>query len=272
MDILLFSAVAAAAAYAKRKDRDSWSSPEDAALRKALEEGTSLNAGERICVVTAETNQVIAGGGLRAQMRLHNLWHRATYVLILHDDEDGNVAAWDEAANRNLSQTYVLVQRRSAQKDYCPLKLDPLPGGVVGYGESYRENAVREMQEELGIEVGDSLVRLFTFSYSDQRVNVWGEVYECMYRGSIDDLVMQEEEVESVSRMSLQELKDRVDEHPDDFMPDACHAMQLYFQRLGDLQVKRRLIKGYSSGNLDSYGLRPKPRVIFCEFVSNELA
>lgn len=64
-------------------------------------------------------------------------------------------------------------------------------------------------------------------------------------------------------RLSLQNVQDMIENEPEQFMPDACHAMRLYFQRIDDVQVKRRLLKGYSSGNLDSYGLRPKPQALF---------
>lgn len=46
-------------------------------------------------------------------------------------------------------------------------------------------------------------------------------------------------------------------------MPDSLHALKLYFQRKADTKVKKRLLKGYSSGDLNSYTLRPKPKVIF---------
>jgi len=244
---------------------------ESSQLRKRLLEGTTLNAGERVCLVTPDNVPIDdgGGGGLRSEMRLHNLWHRATYVLIRH--EPMHV--------RQHEDVCVLVQRRSAAKDYCPGKLDPTPGGVVGYGESYYDNAVRELNEEMGIDVTTttaattedngscghqhSLRRLFTFPYQDDKVRVWGEMYECVYRGTIHDLKLQEEEVDEVLRMPLQELRRRVADTPEDFMPDACHAMRLYFQRQDDIKVNRRLLKGYSNGSLDSYGLRPPVEVIF---------
>jgi putative hydrolase of the HAD superfamily/pyrimidine and pyridine-specific 5'-nucleotidase len=235
-------------------------------LQSELEAGTSLNANEKICHVNSEN--IVIGSALRSEMRLKNLWHRATYILVIHSDF-GNEPATprnDGTMIHDLENTFVLVQKRSKFKDYCPGKLDPLPGGVVGENESYHENAVRELHEEMGIRVESSpssLVRLFTFPYEDDRVKVFGDIYECIYHGSLHDLIIQKEEVEDVFRLSLQQLKDRIEKHPDDFMPDACHAMKLYFQRMGDIQVKRRLLKGYSSADLDSYRLRPKPKVIF---------
>jgi pyrimidine 5'-nucleotidase len=272
MDILLFAATAVGYRIITKRGNPS-SAHEN--LRKSLEDGTSLNAKELICTVTPDNVPLTDGGGLRADMRLHNLWHRATYVLVKH--EPPHLYKDPDAGHADLSSTYVLVQKRSFRKDYCPGKLDPTPGGVVGYGETYEDNAVREIKEEMGIDVEistsnstnasgsntNTLQRLFTFPYEDDVVRVWGDFYECTYHGTLKDLVMQEEEVEAVYRMSLQEMKDMIRDHPENFMPDACHAMRLYFQRKEDLVVKRKLLKGYSSGSLEAYGLRPKPQVVF---------
>ena len=254
-------------------------------LNPSLQDGTSRDAKELVCTVS-EDNVPTQNGHFRSEMRLMNLWHRATYILVRQVDAT-NCSTPNEGTKNG--QGVVLVQRRSLQKDYCPGKFDPTPGGVVGFGESCRENAIRELHEEMGIVVDDviddscgqdekrdeverkegtvdlknTMKKLFTFSYSDERVNVWGDFYEVVYRGSLEDIKIQEEEVEEIIPMTLEELKQSMEDNPEDFMPDACHAMKLYFQRTLDLKVKRRLLKGYSSGDLDRYGLRPKPKVIF---------
>ena len=46
-------------------------------------------------------------------------------------------------------------------------------------------------------------------------------------------------------------------------MPDGLHAVKLYLQYRRDKSLKRRLLKGYSNGDLERYQLRPKPEVIF---------
>jgi pyrimidine 5'-nucleotidase len=251
------------------------STSSESALTEALRAGTSLNAKERVCTVDA-FNQPTAHGHLRSEMRLGNLWHRATYVLVLLPPQQPRQP--QQPQQPDSTEVRVIVQKRSPLKDYCPGKLDPTPGGVVGYGESYLENAVRELEEEMGITLaitntytststrtstGNTLTRLFTFPYQDGRVRVFGEFYECQYRGSMQDLVLQPEEVESLQVLSLSQLQNLLATHPDEFMPDACHAMKLYFQRQQDAKLQRRLLKGYSSGNLDHYQLRPKPRVVF---------
>ena len=236
-------------------------------LQKALQDGTSLDAKERVCtVVSGKENIPTSHGHLRSEMRLQNLWHRATYILVKHSpahDDRNTGSVHDVMAQR------ILVQKRSQLKDYCPGKLDPTPGGVVGYGETYEENAIREIQEEMGIDVsdgnecGNQIQRLFTFQYSDDHVNVWGDFYECTYKGRLQDIKIQPSEVEQIISMTIGQLEDRILSEPHDFMPDSCYALRLYLQRLIDQKVKRRLLKGYSSGDLDNYAIRPKPKVVF---------
>lgn len=48
-------------------------------------------------------------------------------------------------------------------------------GGVVGYGETYEENAQRELMEESGISVA-SIEQISTFYY-DGITKVWGKVF-----------------------------------------------------------------------------------------------
>ena len=148
-------------------------------------------------------------------MRRQNLWHRATYVAIRHEPEHL------EQHGSHPSDVFLLVQKRSSRKDHCPGRFDATPGGVVGFEESYLENAQREMEEEMGIKVGNSLERLFTFSFEDDRVRVRGEFFEFTYRGALKDLRIQTEEVESIERMSLQDLMERMESEPDQFMPDS---------------------------------------------------
>jgi pyrimidine 5'-nucleotidase len=260
MDVILFGLSAAWTARRVQQSRREGRDKEEldlAALRKKLAEGTTLNASERVCIVTPD-NVVLPGSASRAEMRLQNLWHRATYVLILHQSE--KISQYEDV--------YVIVQRRSVRKDYCPGALDPTPGGVVGWNETYRENAVRELEEELGIRVSSeecsaTLERLFSFPYQDDRVRVWGDFYVCTYHGALKDLTLQESEVSEILRMSVAELRSRIDSSPDEFMPDSVHALRLYFQWVGDQRVSRRLLRGYSSTNMDAYDLRPNVQALF---------
>lgn len=52
----------------------------------------------------------------------------------------------------------------------------------MGAGESYEENAVREVEEEMGVK-GVPLVPLFKFSFEDNVTRLWGKAFRCVYSG-----------------------------------------------------------------------------------------
>lgn len=236
-------------------------------LEKALEEGSSLNAMEKVCTVNAD-NIPTTTGHSRSKMRLGKMWHRATYVIIRHiepNDNNNNNSSNDDA-NKNdaADEEIVLVQRRSTIKDYCPAKLDATPGGVVGYGESYSLNAMREMKEEMNIDVEDNDVKnnngfkeLFTFPYEDEGVKVWGGLFEVVHRKPFSNIKIQEEEVSEIHRLSIQTVRAMVNENPNQWMPDGLHAIKLYLQYRYDVALERRW------GNFLRYTIRPKVKAIF---------
>jgi putative hydrolase of the HAD superfamily/pyrimidine and pyridine-specific 5'-nucleotidase len=186
-------------------------------------------------------------------MRLNKLWHRATYCLIRHEPTG--------LPSHPIDDIYVLVQKRSSLKDYCPSRLDPTPGGVVGYGEDSLVNITRELEEEMGL-CGLALKHLFIFPYQDDHVRVWGYFYECVFCGTLSELKLQEEEVETVLRMNLQDLHHCMESEPSTFMADSIHAMQLYLQYQKDMKLQRRFLKG-SSSDLEAFSIRPKIEAIF---------
>ena len=222
MDILFFLATTCFMVYRIRSVKDAGT---DISLRQSLQDGTSLDAQERVCTVSPD-NIPTKTGHLRQEMRLQNLWHRATYILVRHLDDTGD--------NDNIPR--FIVQKRSMLKDYYPGRLDPTPGGVVGFGESYQENAIREIEEEMGIDVSpasaekkNSIQSILQFSYEDDRVRVWGQLYEAVYHGSIANLKLQEEEVQEILSVPMDDLQRQIEESPENFLPDSLHAIQLYF-------------------------------------------
>ena len=72
---------------------------------KELQDGTSLDAQERVCTVTYPNNIPIPNGHLRLQMRLYNLWHRATYIVITYNtgDDDTN----NNNKNKNIMDSTI---------------------------------------------------------------------------------------------------------------------------------------------------------------------
>lgn len=90
--------------------------------------------GEVFDVVDAEDR--IIGQNSRFEVHRQKLRHRAVHVFVLNKAGE------------------LFLQKRSRWKDVCPLKWDSSAAGHVNTGRDYEETALRELQEELGIEAG----------------------------------------------------------------------------------------------------------------------
>mmetsp|Transcript_50142 Transcript_50142/g.103216 ORF Transcript_50142/g.103216 Transcript_50142/m.103216 type:complete len:341 (-) Transcript_50142:291-1313(-) len=121
---------------------------------------------------------------------------------------------------------------------------------------------MEEMDIDLSEDSGNKMKELFVFPYEDDKVRVWGGMFEVTYRQTLEDIKMQLEEVDEVLRLSITDIRRMATENPDDWMPDGLHAIRLYLQYKLDRSLHRRLLKGYSNGDLQNYKLRPKPSVI----------
>ena len=67
-------------------------------------------------IVDSDNNEI--GSATRGRVRHEKLWHRVSYIFVITTDEK------------------LLVQVRSARKDYCPGYFDlASAGGVVDAGE-----------------------------------------------------------------------------------------------------------------------------------------
>ncbi len=159
-------------------------------------------ANEIVAIVDAQNN--VVGATPRWEMRANRLIHRSTYILVF-----------------NLEGA-LYVQKRTMSKDVFPGYYDPAIGGVVLAGESYEESAIRELEEEMGI-CNVPLTRLFDFYFADERTQVWGGAFSCVYDGP---LTLQAEEVESVSLMTSDEILRRA--KTEQFTPDGLYVVQRY--------------------------------------------
>ena len=162
-----------------------------------------MGAADEIVAIVDENNTVI-GSAPRREMRAKALPHRATYVLVFNSRGD------------------LYVQKRTMTKDVFPGYYDPAAGGVVLAGEEYEQGALREVEEEMGIR-GVPLTPLFQFYHQAERHRVWGAAFSCVYDGAV---VLQEEEVESGTFMSLPDMRRLAETEP--FTPDGWYVLQRY--------------------------------------------
>lgn len=119
---------------------------------------------EEILDVVNRQDAVI-GQATRAEVHARGLMHRAVHVLVFNSGGE------------------VFLQKRSMTKDKSPGLWDSSASGHVDSGEAYDACAVREVHEEIGLELAPPPQRLFKLSAcaeTDQE-HVW--VYRCAAEG-----------------------------------------------------------------------------------------
>lgn len=112
-----------------------------------------------------------------------------------------------------------LIQKRSPNKKYHP-NLWSQTGGGVDSGETSLQGALRECKEELGIDINkDNIELILSFKRKFDFVDVW------LIRQNIDidDIVLQVEEVTDVKWVSLEELKEMLNNN------EVAPSINIYF-------------------------------------------
>lgn len=100
----------------------------------------------------------------RKQVHEQGLWHRIIVVAII--DKDG----------------HLLMQQRSKSKAKNPLKWDVSSAGYVSSGQTSTESAIRETQEELGIDINYEELE-YVLTYKDnakiEEDYIDNQIYDC---------------------------------------------------------------------------------------------
>jgi len=126
----------------------------------------------------------------------------------------------------------VYVQRRSSSKDRFPQFLDSSAAGHVDPGESYENAALRELQEELGIEA--ELHEVLRVPASD----ITDNEHVVLYRVETDaEPVPDPEEIQWGGFMTPAQLTSRMKETPGDFVPGFIYLWEEYLRVTKDEQV-----------------------------------
>ncbi|MFI9276013.1 NUDIX hydrolase [Kitasatospora sp. NPDC052896] len=148
----------------------------------------------------------VVGTASRGEVYRRRLTHRCVMVLVR------------DAAGR------IFVHRRSAGKSFAPGAYDVFVGGVVGSGESYREAAVREAEEELGV-TGVRPEPLFRFLFETADHSWFCDVHQAEWTGPVTPQV---EEIDWHDWLTEDEVADRLTRW--EFVPDGRAAYQRYLE------------------------------------------
>ena len=138
---------------------------------------------------------------LRSIAHSKGLWHRTVHVWM-----------------RNRGGE-LLLQRRSLNKETFPGLWDISAAGHICAGDSSKEAAVREMQEEVGVSCDSEALRfLFTLKQSYKSPNGLIEdneiidVYLCLTPVEEDELTLDPKEVMGAAFYSIPEIKKLISE------------------------------------------------------------
>jgi isopentenyl-diphosphate Delta-isomerase len=158
---------------------------------------------EEIFDIVNECDEVV-GQAPRKEVHARGLWHRAVHVLVFN------------------ARGEVFLQKRSMKKDRQPGVWDSSCSGHVDSGEAYDETAVRELREEIGLDLKsgtagirppelDKLFKIDACAETDAEF-VW--VYRCENDGPF---VLHPDEIESGAWFAPDAVTKWVNEKPQDF-------------------------------------------------------
>lgn len=144
-----------------------------------------------------ENGEFIGEIATREQCHEKGLWHRAIYGFVFNANGD------------------VLLQKRSKNKKLWPNLWDITAGGHVLAGEFGSQALIREIKEELGINVSENEIKYLVGSTSTNIKgniinNHFNECYIITKNIDIKDIKLQEDEVEDIKWFTKKEILDRI--------------------------------------------------------------
>ncbi|MEK7175320.1 MAG: NUDIX domain-containing protein [Patescibacteria group bacterium] len=122
------------------------------------------------------------------------------------------------------SNGQILLARRHHTKVKHPNMWGPAVAGTVEESESYEENIIKEMEEELGIKNMEIIIGPKV--KIDNQYHHFGQWYTLVVDMELKQFKIQEDEVEEIKWFSPEEFKKQFQEHPEEFLP----TMKKYFE------------------------------------------
>lgn len=150
---------------------------------------------EEIFDVVNERDEVI-GRKPRSEVHRLGLMHRATHVLVFN------------------KRGQVFLQKRSLKKDRQPGLWDSSASGHVDSGEDYDACVVRELREEIGLQVSEVPQRLFKLGAGPETDQEHAWVYRCEAEGPFE---LHPDELERGDWFEPEEVTRWMKERPEDF-------------------------------------------------------
>ena len=147
---------------------------------------------EKIQVVDEHTGEPTGEIVPRKEIFERNLWCRTTNIFILNKEGQ------------------VLCQKRSSNKERFPGVWITHFGGHVTEGESFRINAVKEVEEELGLLI--PMFQMIPWRTSCKiESRIWTRDFVTVYNGPLEKLIIQKSEVDHIEWYSPAEILNHIE-------------------------------------------------------------
>lgn len=159
---------------------------------------------EEIFDVVNERNEVI-GQAPRSEVHRKGLLHRAVHVLVYN------------AAGQ------LFLQKRSLSKETDPGTWDSSAAGHVDAGESYETCAVREVGEELGVQLPEVPELILSLDACPQTGMEFVRVYRTFHEGPF---VLHPEEIETGDWFSTAAIDQWILDRPAEIAPSLRHIWE----------------------------------------------
>ncbi len=138
-----------------------------------------------------ENNESLGIVKPRSEVHRDGDWHRVVHIYV-----------------RNKAGQF-LVHRRSPKKDLAANTWDTRFGGHIQAGHDYDETAVREIEEEIGLQVSiNDLIVGGMRDYNGETNKEHAKFYFYNFNGDIKDLRFNDNEVMMVEWMSADEIRE----------------------------------------------------------------
>ncbi len=122
------------------------------------------------------------------------------------------------------SKGEVLIAQRKFSKVSSPGKWGPAAAGTVDEGETYKQNAYKELEEELGlsgVELSEGPKQ-----YVGKPMRQFAQWYIGRTDIELKDLKLQETEVEAARWIKIDELIEDIEKRPEQYIPKIAASMK----------------------------------------------
>ena len=131
----------------------------------------------------------------RSEVHRDGDWHKAVHIWIVNDKDE------------------ILLQKRSPNKDSHPNMWDISSAGHLTAGDDSLSGAIREIKEELGVDILPSQLTLIGTRKSSSKPkatfinNEFNDVYLLQLSLNLDKIILQEDEVSEVKYIPIDEFR-----------------------------------------------------------------